>query len=85
MMSDKKKLVVTIEKSETGFSAYSAGHPIFSTGTSINELIDNCIEAFSLYFEEEKFDPARLSFEIDFKQFFQYYKVINSKALAEKI
>jgi predicted RNase H-like HicB family nuclease len=84
-MSNKKKLAVTIEKSETGFSAYSAEHPVFSTGATMNELMDNCIEAFSLYFEDEKFDPARLSFEIDFKQFFQYYKVINSKALAEKI
>jgi len=51
----------------------------------MNELIDNCIEAFTLYFEDEKFDQVRLSFEIDFKQFFQYYKAINSKALAEKI
>jgi predicted RNase H-like HicB family nuclease len=84
-MSNKKKLVITIEKSETGFSAYSAEHPVFSTGATMNELMDNCIEAFSLYFEDEEFDPARLSFEIDFKQFFQYYKVINSKALAEKI
>jgi len=84
-MATKKKLIVTIEKSETGFSAYSAEHPVFSTGASMSELIDNCIEAFSLYFKDEKFDPARLSFEIDFKQFFQYYKVVNSKALAEKI
>jgi predicted RNase H-like HicB family nuclease len=84
-MANKRKLIVTIEKSETGFSAYSAEHPVFSTGASMSELIDNCIEAFSLYFEDEKFDPARLSFEIDFRQFFQYYKVINSKALAEKI
>jgi DNA-binding transcriptional regulator YdaS (Cro superfamily) len=84
-MANKKKLIVTIEKSETGFSAYSAEHPVFSTGASMNELIDNCIEAFSLYFEDETFDPARLLFEIDFKQFFQYYKVVNSKALAEKI
>ena len=51
----------------------------------MNDLIDNTCEAFSLYFENTRFDPARLSFEIDFKQFFQYYKVINSKALAEKI
>ena len=84
-MANKKKLVVTIEKSETGFSAYSVEHPVSSTGGSISELIDNCIEAFSLYFNDAKFDPARLSFEIDFKQFFQYYKVVNSKALAEKI
>jgi len=82
---EKVKLAVIIEKTDTGFSAYSFDHPVFSTGASMVELIDNCIEAFTLYFEDEEFDPVRLSFEIDFKQFFQYYKVINSKALAEKI
>jgi len=84
-MAYRKKIVVTIEKSDTGFSAYAKDHPVFSTGASMSELIDNCIEAFSLYFDDEKFSQARLSFEIDFKQFFQYYKVINSRALAEKI
>jgi hypothetical protein len=81
----KRKIVVTIEKTDTGFSAFAKDYPVFSTGSSMNQLIDNCIEAFSLYFDDEKFDPAGISFEIDFKQFFQYYKVINSKALAEKI
>ncbi len=84
-MREKVKIAVIIEKTDTGFSAYSVDHPVFSTGASMAELIDNCIEAFTLYFEDEEFDPVRLSFEIDFKQFFQYYKVINSKALAEKI
>ena len=84
-MEKGEKITVIIEKSDTGFSAYSVDHPVFSTGSSMAELIDNCIEAFTLYFEDEEFDPVRLSFEIDFKQFFQYYKVINSKALAEKI
>ena len=77
--------MVTIEKTDTGFSAYAQDFPVFTTGYTMNELIDNCFEAFSLYFEDQKFDHAGLSFEIDFKQFFQYYKVINSKALAEKI
>jgi len=80
-----ERIAVIIEKSDTGFSAYSVDHPVFSTGSSMTELIDNCIEAFALYFEDEEIDPVRLSFEIDFKQFFQYYKVINSKALAKKI
>ena len=81
----KKKIVVIIEKTDTGFSAYAKDHPVFTTGSTMNEVIDNCIEAFSLYFENREFDPAGLSFEIDFQQFFRYYKVINSKALAEKI
>jgi predicted RNase H-like HicB family nuclease len=84
-MAAKKKIIVIVEKTGTGFSVYAENYPVFTTGETMNELIDNTCEAFSLYFENTKFDPARLSFEIDFKQFFQYYKVINSKALAEKI
>ena len=37
-------------------------------------------------FEEEfTITHENLKFEIDFAQFFQYYKVLNSKFLAEKI
>jgi len=84
-MGAKSKILVVIEKSKTGFSAYASAYPVFTTGATMNELINNTIEAFSLYFNNEKFNPAQISFEIDFKQFFQYYKVLNSKALAEKI
>jgi predicted RNase H-like HicB family nuclease/DNA-binding transcriptional regulator YdaS (Cro superfamily) len=84
-MTVKNKILVVIEKSKTGFSAFSDSFPVYTTGTTMNELIDNTIEAFSLYFENEKFDPSRIVFEIDFKQFFKYYKVLNSKALASKI
>ena len=84
-MTAKNKILVVIEKSSTGFSAFSDSFPVYTTGTTMNELIDNTIEAFSLYFENEKFDSSRVVFEIDFKQFFKYYKVLNSKALASKI
>jgi transcriptional regulator with XRE-family HTH domain len=84
-MTPKKNIVVIIEKTDTGFSAYAKDYPLSTTGITMNALIENIIEAFSLYFEEIKFNPAMISFEIDFKQFFKYYKVLNSKALAEKI
>jgi predicted RNase H-like HicB family nuclease len=84
-MKGKGKIIVVIEKSKTGFSAHAAAYPVFTTGETVHELIDNTFEAFSLYFENEKFEPSRITFEIDFKQFFQYYKILNSKALAEKI
>jgi transcriptional regulator with XRE-family HTH domain len=39
-----------------------------------------------MYFEEKyQITHENLKFEIDFTQFFQYYKVLNSKFLAEKI
>lgn len=84
-MTAKKKIVVIIEKIDTGFSAYAKDYPVYTTGATMNELLENAIEAFSLYFEDSDLNTFQISYEIDFKQFFQYYKVINSKALAEKI
>lgn len=87
MKTLKKKLKLIVEKTETGFSAYSKDYPIYTTGRSIPELLDNALEAANLYFEDQEIDIGHdsLKFEIDFKQFFQYYKVLNSKFLAEKI
>lgn len=50
-------------------------------------MLDNAFEAVSLYFENEEVKAERenIKFEIDFKQFFKYYRVINSKFLAERI
>lgn len=83
----KKKIIMTVEKTNTGFSAYSQDYPIFTTGQSIPELINSAYEATEFYFEEEKVkvETNDIKFEIDFNQFFKYYKVINAKFLAEKI
>ena len=83
----KKKITLIVEKTNTGFSAYSDNYPIFTTGQSIPELINSAYEPTEFYFEEEniKVEPNDIKFEIDFKQFFKYYKVINAKFLAEKI
>ncbi len=81
-----KRIKIIIEKTDTGFSAYSDEFPIFTTGRTVPELINNSYEATQLYFEDEyEITHENLKFEIDFTQFFQYYKVLNSKFLAEKI
>ncbi|MBN1597002.1 MAG: type II toxin-antitoxin system HicB family antitoxin [Bacteroidales bacterium] len=87
MKTITKKIKVTVEKTDTGFSAFCDDYPIFTTGRTIPELIDNAFEAANLYFEDDniKLKHDNLKFEIDFKQFFQYYKVLNSKFLADKI
>ena len=87
MKTTKKKIKMTVEKTNTGFSAYADDFPIYTTGKTIPELINNAFEATNLFFEEEqiKITHDNLKFEIDFKQFFQYYKVLNSKFLADKI
>ncbi|HNY01278.1 MAG TPA: helix-turn-helix transcriptional regulator [Bacteroidales bacterium] len=82
-----KKINVTLEKTNTGFSAFTNDDPIFTTEKDIPELISNVIEAINLYFDEEGLMVTQndLHFLIDFKQFFQYYKVLNAKFLAKKI
>jgi predicted RNase H-like HicB family nuclease len=86
MKNFKKKINIIVEKTETGFSAYSEDYPIFTTGRTIPELINNALEATQLNFENEfNITHENLKFEIDFAQFFQYFKVLNSKFLAEKI
>jgi predicted RNase H-like HicB family nuclease len=84
---NNKKIILTVEKTNTGFSAFSVDYPIFTSGKSIPELINNAYESTEFYFEEEnvKIEPKDIIFEIDFKQFFKYYKVINAKFLSEKI
>ncbi|MBN1340387.1 MAG: type II toxin-antitoxin system HicB family antitoxin [Bacteroidales bacterium] len=86
MKTLKKKIKIIVEKTSTGFSAYSEDYPIFSTGKTVTELINNVFEAAKLYFEDKyEITHENLKFEIDFSQFFQNYKVLNAKFLAEKI
>lgn len=84
-MSEKKKITVIIEKTKDGFSAFAKDYPVYTTGYPMNVLLNNIKEAFILYFDDENFDESRVSLEIDFNQFFKYYKVLNSKALAARI
>ena len=87
MKATAGKLKMIVEKTDTGFSAYSDKYPIYTSGRTIPELIDNALEAANLYYEEVGIQVTHenVKFEIDFKQFFQYYKVLNSKFLADKI
>ncbi len=87
MQKRQKEINVIIEKTVTGFSAYSDQYPIFTTGSTIAELMNNVYEACSLFFEEHQLNclPENVHFEIDFRQFFKFYKVINSKFLAARI
>ena len=87
MKTTRKRIKMIVERTETGFSAFSDNYPIFTTGRTIPELIDNAFAASTLYFENDEIELTHenIKFEIDFKQFFQYYKVLNSKFLADKI
>ena len=87
MKTLKKKIAFTVEKTDTGFSAYSDVYPVYTTGNSFTELLSNAVEAMNLYLSENdsQITENNITFEIDLKQFFQYYRVINSKFLARRI
>ena len=66
MTKKKKTLTMIVEKTDTGFSAFSEDYPIFTTGKSIPDLINNTYEATEFYFEEESVKPSNsdIKFEI---------------------
>ena len=83
----KKKITVIVEKTNTGFSAYPLSYPVGTTGSTIIELQKNILEVMNFYFEEEGYEVSKsnIQLQIDLQQFFQYYKVLNARHLAEKI
>ena len=87
MALKKRKIVAIVEKTNSGFSAFAVDYPAFTTGKTISELSKNIVEALNLYFEDDEIQISQknINFEIDLKQFFQHYRVINSKFLAERI
>ncbi len=83
----RRKINAIVEKTETGFSAFAIDYPVFTTGSTISELTDNIVEGLNLFFEDDgiQLEAKNINLEIDLKQFFQYYRVINAKFLAERI
>lgn len=86
-----KKFEVIVEKSGTGYSAYVAGlkdAAVATTGDTFEELKSNALEALDLYLEhvgKSKAKEEDLKFTLDLPSFFEFYKVINVSALADKI
>jgi hypothetical protein len=83
-----KKINLIVEKTSTGFSAYAEDLPVFTTGKSMTELKSNILESTNLYQEEmggAAISLNDISITLDLPQFFEYYKVINAKALSERV
>ena len=87
MKKIKKKILFIVEKSDDGYWAYTPDQPVYTYGESINGLQYNAYEAYSLYLEDSgmEIDEENIKLEIDLKQFFQHYRVINAKFLARRI
>ena len=87
MKKAKQKIDVTIEKTDTGYSAFADELNVFTTANDISSLHQNLIEGINLYFEEKGcfVEEDNIRLHLDLKQFFRYYKVLNAKFLASRI
>ncbi len=83
----KSKIIAIVERTDTGFSAFAEDYAVYTTGKSFTEIQKNMLSALNFYFEDEnrKITEKEMHLQIDLKQFFQYYKVLNAKFLAKRI
>lgn len=85
----KPKIHITVIKEDAGYSANTLIGEVFiaTEGESFEELKTNILEAVNLSFEEKGFTYNFEEIQIiyDLQSFFEFYKVINAKALSERI
>ena len=85
----KPKIKITVTKEKTGYSANACVNNNFiaTEAEAFEELKTNVIEAVNLAFETYGYvyAIAEIQFEYDLESFFDFYKVINAKALSERI
>jgi len=85
----KAKVKITVTKEDTGYSATALiGDNFIATESETFEgLKEMVLEAVNLSFEEKGFvyTLGDVQFEYDLESFFDFYKVINAKALSERI
>ena len=85
----KPKIVMTIIKEESGYSATASIKEIHinTEGETLEELKKNVLEAVNLSFEDKGFayTADEITLKPDMQSFFDFYKVINAKALSERI
>ena len=74
-----------VERTNTGYSAYAVKDPVYTVGKNLQELKLNMVEALNLYFKDKTITEQNLKVSLDLPQFFEFYKVINAKALSERI
>jgi hypothetical protein len=85
----RPKIKITIIKEETGYSAniLVSKNFIATEAETFEELRANVLEAVNLAFGKKGFVYTinEIQFEYDLESFFDFYKVINAKALSERI
>jgi len=83
----KRKIRITVERTDTGYSAYSDELAVYTTGKNAESLTENLIEALNLFFEDQGFyiDHSNLKLMMDIPQLFRHYRVLNQKFVARRI
>ena len=85
----KPKIKTTITKEDTGYSANALVKENFiaTEAETFEELKANVLEAVNLTFEDKGlvYTIDEIKFVYDLESFFDFYKVINAKALSERI
>ena len=80
---------MTIMKEDSGYSATASVKEIHinTEGETLEELKENVLEAVNLSFEDKGFayGADEIILKPDMQSFFDFYKVINAKALSERI
>ena len=88
-MKNKPKIKLTIIKEEQGYTAVGQwkNRSLITCGDTWKELQSMVIEMLNLVFEDLGFTYTidEIQFEYELESFFDFYKVINAKALAERI
>ena len=86
-----KKIKFVVETTQTGYSAYAEDFdkfPIGTTGDTLDSLKANLLEAANLYFDyigKKKISIEQIEIEFDLQSFFDFYGIINAKALSRRI
>jgi hypothetical protein len=85
----KPELNMIITKEDKGYSASATidGDFIGTQGDNFEELKTNVLEAVNLASEDKDlvYSIDEIRFTLDMQSFFKFYKVINAKALSERI
>jgi len=82
----KKKIELIIEVTKDGYSAYSNDTPICTMGKDLDDLMKNAIEVTELYYDNRfEISTDNFIFSMNLKQFFDYFKVLNSKQIAQRV
>jgi hypothetical protein len=81
------KINMIVERKDNGYKAACAEHPISAEANSMADLINKTQKAAMQYFEgtDTAITIDNLDFNLDLKQFFQFYKLLNPKFVASEL